>query len=715
MMAYQRVCRALQDYNINIEKVDTARIMSNGEPAVWDWIDPPTSKVDTAKSFLAAFQEATVTPLSFAVRYQLEVCISQGRLNEYNLSEAFVNSLAELDPKRALRILVHVAEQKNRIYDPMTLFKLTTMKSSVSDSKIPHYCAHSRKATVTPSMIYFNTPVVETSNRVVRQYLEHSDRFLRVQFTDEKFQVSRRWFDSVHGSVAHPLQGRINSTYKNTTDEVFTRVRRALANGITIGDRHYEFLAFGNSQFREHGAYFFAPTLHLKTDDIRRWMGDFSHIREVARYAARIGQCFSTTRAISGTRVQVRTTQDVKTGPYNFTDGVGKISESLAKLVTAELRLPFVPSVFQFRLGGCKGVLAIWPDAQKWEIHIRPSQYKFAAMHNGLEIIRWSQFAAAALNRQLITVLSALGVPNEVFVRKLQDMLANLERAMHDEHLALELLQKHVDPNQTTLTIAALVAEGFMKSKEPFVASLLQLWQAWSIKYLKERAKIVIDQGAFVLGCTDETQTLRGHFAGSRVDVEGSMQGDVSALPEIFLQVPDPEAEGRYKAIEGLCLLARNPSLHPGDIRVVNAVDKPQLRHIRDAVVLPQTGDRDVASMCSGGDLDGDDYLVMWDPELIPAEWNHPPMDYTPPSPVELNRDVTKDDITGFFVQYMKNDRLRSIALAHLAWADQRDLGVKDNKCRFRHLVLTALVTDSTARPPSSCASFESSRLRQDR
>ena len=457
-------------------------------------------------------------------------------------------------------------------------------------------------------------------------------------------------------------------------------MKRALANGITIGDRHYEFLAFGNSQFRQHGAYFFAPTPHLRADHIREWMGDFTQIRTVAKYAARIGQCFSTTRAIGGTKVQVKEILDVKRDDFNFTDGVGKISESLAKLVAAELRLPYIPSVFQFRLGGCKGVLAVWPDARNWEIHIRPSQYKFAAIHNGLEIIRWSQYAAATLNRQLIILLSALGVEGQVFMKKLEHMLANLQRAMDDEHMALEMLQRQVDPNQATLAIAAMVAEGFMKTKEPFVASLLQLWRAWSIKYLKERAKIVIDGGAFVLGCTDETRSLEGHVFGS-AGLDGSLDQRVSALPEIFLQVPDHADDGKYRVVEGLCLLARNPSLHPGDIRVVSAVDRPQLRHIRDAVVLPQIGDRDVASMCSGGDLDGDDFLVIWDKDLMPPEWNHRPMDYSAPKPVELSRDVSKDDVTGFFVQYIKNDRLPSIALAHLAQADQRELGVKDDKC----------------------------------
>ncbi len=477
-------------------------------------------------------------------------------------------------------------------------------------------------------------------------------------------------------------QGRINATTKNTNDEVFTRIRRALVNGIVIGDRHYEFLAFGNSQFREHGAYFFAPTLHINATDIRSWMGDFQHIRQVAKYAARLGQCFSTTRAIAGAKVHVVEMMDVTRGGYNFTDGVGKISEALVKLVAAELRLLHVPSVLQFRLGGCKGVLAIWPEAQRWEIHIRPSQYKFPAVHNGLEVIRWSQFAAASLNRQLIVVLSALGIKDQVFVRKLRDMLANLERAMVDEALALKMLQRQVDPNQVTLVIASMVSHGFMGSGEPFVLVLLQLWRAWTIKYLKERAKIVVDDGAFVLGCTDESGTLKGHFESSHRGLLDDIQDPMETLPEIFLQVPDVDTPGDYKVVKGLCLLARNPSLHPGDIRVVVAVDNPRLRHIRDAVVLPQTGERDVASMCSGGDLDGDDYLVMWDKELIPPEWNHPAMDYTPPRSKVLNRDVSSDDITGFFVQYMKNDQLPSIAHAHLGQADYRSFGVKDERCK---------------------------------
>ncbi|KAI9703299.1 MAG: hypothetical protein M1836_007865 [Candelina mexicana] len=664
---YNMMFQALADHNI--EKVTFAgyNMVEDQEQAVWDWIDKPIIKSPTSNTFLAEMGESSIPPLSFPVRYQLEVCISQGCLNEHNLSKDFVDRLALLEESNAKDILEYVAEQKTRYYNPMDIFGIRITRGSAS-RKIPAYCAYTRSATVTPSTVYYSTPTVETSNRIIRRYAHYADRFLRVRFTDEKFQ------------------GRINATDKSSSNEIFTRIKRAMTNGITIGERHFEFLAFGNSQFREHGAYFFAPLPYERAEDIRLWMGNFDSIKVVAKYAARLGQCFSTTRAINGTRVEIRETLDIERNGYNFTDGVGMISSFLAKMVASELGLTNAseqpPSLYQFRLGGCKGVLAISPEARMREMFIRPSQYKFPAAHNGLEIIRWSQFAAATLNRQIIIVLSALGVPDGNFVFKLKEMLKNLAEAMTDEKMALKLLQKHVDPNQMTMNLASLVLEGFMRTKEPFVTSLLQLWRAWSIKYLKSHAKIVIEQGAFLLGCVDETATLKGHFNHGQVESgKDAQQHRLEALPEIFVQVSDPENKGRHIVIEGVCLFARNPSLHPGDIRIVRAVNVPALHHLRDVVVLPQTGDRDIASMCSGGDLDGDDYLVIWDKDLIPPEWNHEPMDYTPPQPRKLNREVTVDDITSFFVTYMKNDRLPTIALAHLATADAMDDGVKDEKC----------------------------------
>ena len=471
-------------------------------------------------------------------------------------------------------------------------------------------------------------------------------------------------------------------------NEVFTRVKRILTNGIVIGDRIYEFLACGNSQFREHGSYFFAPLPHLSTEKIRKRMGLFTEIKTVPLYLARLGQCFSTTRAIQGAKTMLKEMDDIERNGYNFSDGVGKISPLLAHMAASELgilqHLDEPPSVFQIRAGGCKGVVAVWPSLSSTEIYIRRSQYKFPAKHDGLEIIRWSQYACSNLNRQLILILSALGVPDNVFIQKLQLQLSNLERAMKDERTALAILQKDVDHNQMTLVVASMILDGFQKSREPFLTSLLYLWRAWSIIYLKEKARITIGDGALLLGCVDETGILRGHNNNTpSLPIDAPSYEKAKYVPEVFVQL-SKNVHDKSEVITGPMLLARNPSLHPGDVRVVCGVDVPELRHLKDVIVLPQTGDRDVASMCSGGDLDGDDFLVIWDEDLLPREWNVEPMDYSRPPMVKHGRNIGIDDLTTFFVTYMKNDTLSRIAQAHLANADYLEEGVKDERCESR-------------------------------
>lgn len=462
-----------------------------------------------------------------------------------------------------------------------------------------------------------------------------------------------------------------------------------MTNGIDIGGRHYEFLAFGNSQFREHGAYFFAPTADITTARIRAWMGHFKDIRIIAKHASRLGQCFSTTRAVGSAKANIIELDDISRNGYTFTDGVGRISQFLADRIAEEFGIQDSimgsPSVFQFRLGGCKGVLAVSPKSNLLDIHIRPSQYKFPASHEGLEIVRWSRYASARLNRQLILVLSSLGVEDKVFHDKLEQQIRSMERALWDQKTALMLLQKFVDHDQFTLKMAGMILDGFQESREPFLLSLLHLWRAWSIKFLKEKAQINIDGAAFLLGCIDETAILRGHFDQMPpIPADLRLEEKARYLPQIFVQLsrdPDQPSQSKPKVLVGPMLVARNPSLHPGDIRVVCGVDVPELHHIRDAVVFPQTGDRDIPSMCSGGDLDGDDFIVIWDVTLFPKEWNHAPMDYTAPQPVELDRDVAIEDLMAFFITHMRNDHLPTIAHAHVAWSDYLDDGVKEEKC----------------------------------
>lgn len=654
----------LKDHNIQIENGNHFKEARDMPTPVWRWIDP---QPQAESSRLGGLADEDYVHLPFPVRYQLEVCISQGRLSEYTMTRSFVDNLVEMGESKAKRLLEHVASHKIVYYDPMEIFNLSIMKG-VTDSKIPAYCCYMRTARITPSTIYYNTPTVDISNRVTRRYREVSDRFLRVRFTEEK------------------PHGRIMSSINDTNNDIFDRVHRTMVNGITIGDRHYEFLAFGNSQFRENGSYFFAPLPNLTAAHIRAWMGEFRHIRSIAKYAARLGQCFSTTRAIGGCPAQVKMCEDITRGSFCFSDGIGKISKFLAAMATEELKIRTQngepPSAFQFRLGGCKGMLTVSSDPQPHEVHIRPSQHKFDSASGLLEIIRWSQYSMATLNRQLILVLSSLGIRDEIFCKKLDSMLLSFNNAINNDAQAIDLLQKFVDPNQMTLSLAQMVRQGFRRTNEPFVTSMLTLWKAWHLKYLKEKAKIVIDQGANLLGVLDETGTLKGHFLSSVTTARGrSTEKRLQALPEVFVQVSSIERNGGTRIIEGPCIIARNPSLHPGDIRVVQAVNKPELRHLIDVIVFPQTGDRDIPSMCSGGDLDGDDYLIIWDQDLIPKEWFTRPMKYLSNKAPDLPRDVTVEDITAFFVSYMKTDCLPRIAHAHMAWADRLANGVREKKC----------------------------------
>ncbi|KUI59884.1 RNA-dependent RNA polymerase 1 [Cytospora mali] len=662
---WERIASYLSDYNIKTKGVTDFRLITPDPTNIWRLLD---SSVESLS--LEALHSGHSFHLPFEVRYQLEVCISHGLFNEYNIGVNFLEKLNAFETERARMMLEGVAEANVTFYDPMKIFEDHAILNYWPNARVPSHAALVRRAVVTPTTIYFQTPCVELTNRILRKYSDLNDRFLRVQFTDEI------------------TFGKIYSSPQNSKkdDNLYVRVHRVMSNGIVVGDRCYRFLAFSNSQFRDNGAFFFCDTDHVTCESIRSWMGDFQHIRSVGKFAARMGQCFTTTRQVAGISVpKIQQIADIERRigrhVWNFTDGIGKISSFLASMIANDRDMVEVPSCYQMRMGGCKGVVVVWPNVPPNEIHIRPSQEKFKAVYNGLEIIKTSSYSHATLNRQIIPILSALGVDDNVFEEMLNEELREYVDGLADPFSAGELLRSRVDENQTTLTMAEMV-DTFMDTNEPFLKTLLDLWKFWTLRRLKYKAAISVKESAMVYGVVDEVGVLRGHSE----DTEGKGYNRIESLPQIFLQVPVEAWDGsfttNYKVITGLCVVGRNPSLHAGDVRVVQAVDVPQLRHLKNVVVFPQTGDRDIPSMCSGGDLDGDDYFVFWDKRLIPTEWNHLPMyhdDNSGNSAVDGAADVSIEDIIRFFAQYMKNDSLGAIATAHFAQADQ--VGVKHSKC----------------------------------
>ena len=78
------------------------------------------------------------------------------------------------------------------------------------------------------------------------------------------------------------------------------------------------------------------------------------------------------------------------------------------------------PSAIQFRMRGCKGVFCTWKTNSFLEL--RRSQEKFKCKYKMLEVVKTSTYKEFYLNRQMISLLSDLGVPDKV-LKKLPSYL----------------------------------------------------------------------------------------------------------------------------------------------------------------------------------------------------------------------------------------------------------------------------------------------------
>lgn len=180
---------ALKDFNVNTEILDELRVTEDRTIPIWDSINTRTVP-GSISSFSGDLSEAMTPLLPYPIRYQLEACISNNCLNEYNITTEFIDRLSQLPIAEAVSLLEHVTGG-DRIYNPMDIFEFTSVPegSAALKRKLPDDFQIVRKANITPSTVYYTTPTVERTNRVMRHYAAHSDRFLRVQFVDEKIQV----------------------------------------------------------------------------------------------------------------------------------------------------------------------------------------------------------------------------------------------------------------------------------------------------------------------------------------------------------------------------------------------------------------------------------------------------------------------------------------------------------------------------------------------
>lgn len=549
----------------------------------------------------------------------------------------------------------------------------------------------------TPTRFVCKRPESMRSNRVIRNFGD-AGFFLRVRFCDEdeanitevglvEANLRKICGDSreTNGIFSDDLQD--NFSMKQSAEEE----NRSL--GIRIGDRTFQRLHWSNSQMRTGAMWLFSPHPESKVTPrlIREWVGDLSPLAsKPPKYASRLALAFSSSLPMFDVTWTV--IDDIERNDFCFTDGVGEMSTSVARRVQKKLGLERPPSAIQIRLGGAKGVLVVNPDLGRGlgssyrgqDLVLRKSQVKFASDSRLLELLAYAKRNDAHLNQQIIQLLSARGVPDRAILKKMDQALQRAAEIVSDPIVALAHLR------EMGVVPPSVRKQGGFVLKEPFFRALLQYRYALEVSKLKRKTSILIPQGANLLGVSDDHKCLREREVFLRLS---RFKIDADSGEKLF---------AGYETITGPLFVVRNPCLHPGDVlgavlgdgscRLV-AVDRPELNHLCDCVVFPTVGDRPLPDQTSGGDLDGDTFTCVWDPDLIPP-LDCEPMDYSDdtllvPSTEESEHrpdDLDSPDLAAKFLQTLEEmiEHLRVVlegrSGSQLSRAEQEELREKTEK-----------------------------------
>ncbi|KPM38208.1 hypothetical protein AK830_g8376 [Neonectria ditissima] len=327
-------------------------------------------------------------------------------------------------------------------------------------------------------------------------------------------------------------------------------------------------------------------------------------------------------------------------------DGIGRMSRSFARKVAAHLGLSEIPCCYQARIGSAKGMWIIdveddglgdndwietYPSQRKWKCDFQDIH------HRTFEVRNWSrELRTASLNQQFIPVLEAQsrfpGAIRKAIARHLVDglreeidgQIAAMKHPMdlrawvrRSGNSMTGLSQAHVPfvgglPDRDEDIIPFLLDAGFETGKNEYLKELTWAMRKRQMDQLKAKMNIKIPRSTYAYMVVDFTGALE----------EGEVQLAFSSKFEA-----GTESETLLDGIE--ILVARAPAHFVSDIQKVKAVFKPSLKWLKDVIVFSSKGDSPLADLLSGGDYDGDQAWVCWDPDIVQNFTNSP----IPPQP----------------------------------------------------------------------------------
>jgi hypothetical protein len=247
-----------------------------------------------------------------------------------------------------LRSYTYVLQQNIAIGDSSWVYEVSNLPSAVVTNQ-----AKLIKAVTLPSLTSGHQSirlhlVDAPSNRIT--WSEPLDKFILL--CTEGFRFKTSVSEAGRASVV------------NTSRETANYLCKLVVSGISINGVQYHFFGHSNSQLKSRSCFLYASSKEDISKKVET-MGDFSRLKSVAKKTKRLGLLFSgTDMGITLNPEHCEDIEDVERGNYNFTDGCGLISKSLAKRLVKHHNIAYrnrkyLPSVFQIRYRGYKGVLTL--------------------------------------------------------------------------------------------------------------------------------------------------------------------------------------------------------------------------------------------------------------------------------------------------------------------------------------------------------------------
>uniref|UniRef100_A0A914QD39 RNA-dependent RNA polymerase n=1 Tax=Panagrolaimus davidi TaxID=227884 RepID=A0A914QD39_9BILA len=461
-------------------------------------------------------------------------------------------------------------------------------------------------------------------------------------------------------------------------------------SGIAIANKVFHEFGGSNSSFREFSSYFYATENKDEILQMYKKLGTFEPAT-AAKLSARIGQYFTSAWK---TRMQLRQinvclinditsmTTDAAGNHYCFTDGNGIMSYLLAVQIAEHLEIPYVPSAFQIRFAGYKGMLTVAPKNSKniggpyypkliendgpYHVLFRKSQKKFDVKGDGLldfDIVQWSSPSPFNIYRSFITVLDYLACKDGK-----QQIMRDRLRLLNNS-FSFEIIKPLIDNRAflakleelpTYCPISKMVTKNLMD--EPFWRGIVEASVVEDAKNLANKIQISLPAkiGRTAFGIADYTRKLKAN--------------------QIFFQyskkLSTKQSNKNPMVKIGRVGITKSPVVHPGDIRFYEAVDIPELQHLIDVVVFPTVGDRPIPDEIGGGDLDGDPYGIFWEEDLLMSK-NFDATDFTDLDSDKANKitlDELQEEQAKFRSEYLKKRTIEFLSSSYLAVSLTQDL-----------------------------------------